>query len=227
MTDLIRIDQFAGVGIYYDRVRPEDYGVRGVPIEPFIDREFAEETERFFARLFLECAAAGLGEVTAIFTGGVGRDPSVGGQSYHHQNRTFDLDALVFEDGRKWVADSFPDAPHFYLGIEAVLRKSFGTVLTYDYNRAHQDHIHFDNGEPPGFHTMSKSRVLFLQNSLFYLFDRTLGRDGVYGPETDAIAGSVLSELNLGPLSSSDTWTAFLEATTDRAMLRSANVLAA
>jgi len=227
VTNLIRIEQFAGVDVFYDRVRPEDYGVRGVAIEPLVDTKFAEETERFFARLFLECAAAGLGEVIAIFTGGVGRDPSVGGRSYHHQNRAFDLDALVFDDGRKWVADSFPDAPHFYLGIESVLRKSFGTVLTYDYNRAHQNHIHFDNGQRPGFQSMAKSRVLFLQNSLFYLFDRTLGRDGVYGPETEAIARSVRSDLGLGPLSRTDNWIAFLEAATDRAMLRSANVLAA
>ncbi|MGB3315687.1 MAG: hypothetical protein WBB85_14860, partial [Albidovulum sp.] len=127
---------------------------------------------------------------------------------------------FIFASGQKWVANSFPARPHLYLAIEAVLRQTFGTILTYDYNPSHRDHIHFDNGDKVGFRPHSKSRVLFLQNAAHHLFDVMVSVDGVYGPETQLAERAVRKELGLGGFSNLANWITFLDASADIAMDR-------
>lgn len=205
----VRIDKLAGKSLFYDRVTQADYGVGGVPYRPYVNPNFAHECDDCFSELISDLSQhAGL-KVETILTGGVSRSGS--GSSYHHQNRAFDLDGLLFEGGSNWVATSFPQRPLLYLGMEAILRRHFGTILSYDYNRAHQDHFHFDNGTSIGLKTAAKSHVIFLQNVLVFVYQQNIGRDGVWGPNTNAAVRGVREAMNIGGLSQLQNWRTFLK----------------
>lgn len=213
-----RIQTLGGVPILFDRQPPSNYGKTGFRYRPRIDAAFAATADKVFLEMFQCLAAAGAGDVTAILTGGIARAGT--GPSYHHNNRAMDLDALVYSSGKVWVANTFPARPFEYLIIEGHLRKAFGTVLTFDYNPAHQNHIHFDNGDSVGFRHHSKSRTLFVQNALVYLYDLPISIDGVYGPETQGAERTARSELNIGGLGKKGNWLAFLEASIEEAQDR-------
>ena len=143
------------------------------------------------------------------------------GRSYHHQNRAFDLDALIFDKHPRWIANTFPQRPFMYLSIESVLRGSFGTVLNYDYNSDHQDHFHFDNGTPVGFKRHARSHTIFVQHTLVRLFQQDVGSggvDGVFGPDTEAALNFVRRELELGGFSEVENWKAYLKICTSLAL---------
>ncbi|WP_271077197.1 extensin family protein [Aurantiacibacter sp. MUD61] len=203
-----RIGQFDGKPLVYDRSAPSHYGVGGVPTKPYINAEFAKQCEKCFAELFsFMDKHAGL-VVESILTGGVSRAGM--GTSLHHKNRAFDLDAFLFADGSNWVATTFPQRPQLYLGIEAILRRHFGTVLSYDYNAAHRDHFHFDNGTNVGFKQSAKSHVIFIQNVLTFVYQIPAGRDGVWGPETEREVTALRKQLEIGPFSTKSNWLEFL-----------------
>lgn len=218
----IRVREVADLPLLYDRRPPSNYGVTGIPVHPFINTEFAVEVELAMRQVVLALQGAGLGTARAILFGGIGRSGT--GKSLHHTNRAFDLDGLMFTDAENWVADTFPVQPLIYLGIEAVLRQHFGTVLTYMYNSDHQDHFHFDNGERVGFVRHSKSRVLFLQNALSHVFDTPVGIDGVYGPATADAERRIRRELGIGGFSKLGNWVAFLSAVEELALNRQAQI---
>lgn len=203
----VSVGTLGGRNILYDRHREGDYGVTGVPIKPFMNPAFAKECEACFTQLVSEVEAAKLGPVGSILTGGISRAGT--GTSLHHKNRAFDLDGLVIPSGN-WVANTFPQRPHIYLGIEAVLRQHFGTVLSFDYNQAHEDHFHFDNGTSVGFETMSKSRVIYLQNVIVFIYHTKIGRDGVWGPETRGASDKIRKRLGIGGFSNKKNWMQFL-----------------
>lgn len=214
----IRIQSLAGVPIVYDRDPVSNYGTGGYRVRPYIEEGFSRTAEQAFAQIFQTIAATGLGQVSAVLTGGIAR--SGHGATYHHKHRAFDLDGLVMASGRTWVANTYPDRRFEYLLIEACLRRHFGTVLTYDYSADQQTHLHFDDGEQVGFQRHSKSRVLFLQNSLRYLFDRPVGVDGVYGPETQHAERLVRADLQIGTLTKRSNWDALLAASIEEAQDR-------
>lgn len=215
---LTRVQTFGGVPILHDREPPSNFGKTGFRYRPRIDAKFADLTDRVFHNIFQTLAAAGMGDVAAILTGGITRTGT--GVSYHHKSRAMDLDGLIYTSGRIWVANSFPTSPFEYLIIEGHLRQAFGTVLTHDYNPLQQDHIHFDNGDTVGFRRHSKTRTLFLQNALVFLFDLPIRIDGVYGPETQGAERIARGELEIGGLSKRDNWMAFLEASIEEAQDR-------
>ncbi|MCB1342874.1 MAG: extensin family protein [Pseudooceanicola sp.] len=205
---LKRIDNIAGLPLLYDRKPASNYGKTGFVMRPYIDTDFSVEVETAFRKLLDNIRDAGFGAVKAILSGGIGRAGT--GPSYHHRNRAFDLDGLVFDDGDIWVADTFPERPYFYLGVEATLRQHFGTILTYLYNSDHENHLHFDNGDSVKFVRYSKSRVLFLQNAIQLLYDIPVGIDGVYGPETEQAERRMRQDLGLGGFSDKSNWVKFL-----------------
>ena len=77
------------------------------------------------------------------------------------------------------------------------MRGHFGTVLNYRYNPAHRDHLHLDDLSATGFVPEHRSRVLFLQMVLTYLFDQRVAIDGLIGPETRGAAQELLEKLDL------------------------------
>lgn len=212
----IKVSTLGGKPMLYDRTIPEHYGKTGVPFNPFMNTEFAKQSDLCFAEL-VELLETGLNrKVTKILSGGVSRAGS--GTSLHHKNRAFDLDALLFDDGSNWVATSFPKRPHIYLAIEAVLRRHFGTVLSFDYNKAHEDHFHFDNGTALGFKRHAKSHVIFIQNALVFVYQLKVGRDGVWGGETDGALDILLGRLGIGGISDKANFSRFLLAVANDAL---------
>jgi len=213
-----RFSELGGRPLLYDRKPAINYGITGTPYSPWIDTAFARQADAAFHQMATTLDGTGIGEVKAILSGGVGRTGN--GPSLHHQNRAFDLDGLLFEGRGNWVADTFPDRPLIYLGIEGILRQHFGTVLGYQYNSDHRDHLHFDNGRVVGFRRDARSHTLFLQNTCFHLFDERLGIDGVYGPETAAVERRVRAELGIGGLSSKANWVRYLQTCVEVAFAR-------
>ena len=212
----IRVDSFAGKPLLYDRSAPGHYGRTGISFRPFVNPAFAQSCETCFSELVTRLdQSAGL-RTDRILSGGVGRAGT--GTSFHHKNRAFDLDALLFDDDSNWVANTFPQRPQLYLGIEAVLRKHFGTILSYDYNQAHEDHFHFDNGTALGFKSAAKSHVIFVQNVLALVYGRAISRDGLWGPETEGALRTLRTQLGIGAVTTLANWIALLDAIADEAM---------
>ena len=77
---------------------------------------------------------------------------SLGSWSQHATGNAIDISAFVLEDGRRisliddWDSDG-DDAAFLRAARDAACR-SFGTVLSPDYNAAHADHFHLDQGRP-------------------------------------------------------------------------------
>ncbi|MFD1329436.1 extensin family protein [Mycoplana ramosa] len=215
---LTRVESIAGLPLYYDRFNGTSYGRHAVAMRPFIDNDFLHQCTACFSGMQAVLSKHGL-EIGQIWSGGVGR--SGAGVSYHHRNRAFDLDALIFTDGSRWVADTFPARPFLYLAIEALLRLHFGTVLNHDYNQAHRDHLHFDNGTAPRFKRDARSHTLFVQHALVKLFNQSVGEagaDGVFGPETEQALNRVRRNLGIGSFGDKANWFAFLQETADAAL---------
>lgn len=212
----IRVDSFAGKPLLYDRSTIAHYGVGGIAFRPTINPIFAAICDACFKELVKKLDLKGGLKVAKILSGGVSRAGT--GTSFHHKNRAFDLDAFLFDGGSNWVANTFPARPQLYLGIEAILRRHFGTVLSYDYNKAHEDHFHFDNGTAVGFKSAAKSHVIFLQNVIALVYGSRIGRDGVWGPETENAVKALRTQLGVGPLSDTANWLAFLDKVADEAM---------
>jgi hypothetical protein len=212
----IRVDNFAGKPLLYDRSAPSHYGRTGISFRPSVNATFAQDCEDCFSELVTRLSGSAGLRIASILSGGVSRAGT--GTSFHHKNRAFDLDGLLFDDDSNWVANTFPQRPQLYLGIEAVLRKHFGTVLSYDYNRAHEDHFHFDNGTATGFKSAAKSHVIFIQNVIALVYGSAISRDGLWGPETESALRTLRTRLGIGTITSLANWMALLDAVADEAM---------
>lgn len=206
----IRVPSFAGARLFVSRLPLAANGNTRTPISPFFNQDFASTTDDMFTVLFEEIEAKRIGTVTGIYCDeGVRTQPS-GARSYRGQNRAFDLNGFHFDNGVNWTASSFPQSPAFYLGVEAIIRQFFGTVLTWSYDPANHERIYFDGGRRPGFLPEAKNRVAFVQNCCFHLFDFAVLADGVYGPETRYVTDRLRKELSIGPLSDTVNWLRFL-----------------
>ncbi|KKL44807.1 hypothetical protein LCGC14_2361960 [marine sediment metagenome] len=112
----------------------------------------------------------------------------------HKLARAFDLDGIVWEGGN-WRATRFVGGNELkmYLVIQAICMKHFGTVLGYLYNKAHEDHIHMDDGTEPGFRHNSRSIVTFIQQACKTFLGQPLAEvDGSWGPKTAEVMRSAL-----------------------------------
>lgn len=181
----------ADVPVHYDRYRDDThgYGTRGRPVTLHCTAAFEEKLDACFQELWDVCP---FGEAEVIATAGAFVDKP----GAHGQGRAFDLDAIFWEE-KTFVTRDYPRERPFYLAVEAVLRKHFGTVLNYRYDPAHRDHFHIDDLSQRGFVKSHRSRVLFLQMALTHLFDTPVDIDGYWGPETEEAAREVLMRREL------------------------------
>ena len=210
MSEMTHFSSLAGVPVNYAREPVARYGTRGRPHSFNCTLQFFRKLEACFDELF-GVTPLGLGD-TITSAGAFVEKPG-----FHGLGRAFDLDAIFWPD-RDFVTLRFPTDQKFYLGVEAVLRKHFGTVLNFLYNSDHHDHLHVDDGSDVGFVTSSKSRVLFVQAALTHVFAVPVGIDGVYGPETERCVQTALVRLGLrGNISTLAVWLEFLTQITREA----------
>ncbi len=196
----------AGIPIHYAREPIAPYGSKGVQMIFFCKQTFFEKLEQFVQDLIDLCP---LGPPEVIVTAGVYVDKP---NSKHQLGRAFDLDSIFWSD-RSFITKNYPADKAFYLGIEAILRKHFGTVLQYPYDRRHEDHFHFDDGTNPDFNTSWQSYTYFAQTSLNVLFDANLVEDGIWGPETSQAVTNTFNNLGINtPITTKVNWIAYLEA---------------
>ena len=75
--------------------------------------------------------------------------------SEHATGNAIDISAFVLANGRRvsllggWAGEE--DEARFLRDVRDAACDSFGTVLSPDYNAAHADHLHLDQGRNPGF----------------------------------------------------------------------------
>jgi hypothetical protein len=192
------------VPIHYAREPIAPYGTIGQQMIFFCTHSFHAKLEGFVQDLIDSCP---LGQPVAIVTAGVYVDKP---NSKHQLGRAFDLDSIFWSD-RVFVAKNYPSDKAYYLGIEAIIRKHFGTVLQYKYDRRHEDHFHFDDGTQPDFNTSWRSYTYFAQTSLNVIFGESLDEDGVWGPKTAEALNRVLTAANINmPITTKVNWQAYL-----------------
>ena len=196
----------AGVPLHYDRL-PGTYGTRGRAQTWFMQQDFADKLQACLDELWETCP---LGEAEVVATAGAWVDKP----GAHGEGRGFDIDA-IFWSNRTFVTLHYPTDSAFYLAVEAVLRKHFGTVLNFHFNQAHQDHFHIDDLAPVGFVRHHRSRVLFVQMAMNKLFGRTVDIDGRWGSETGGAVAGVLESLDLTEVSNPDDAGAVADALAD------------
>lgn len=139
-------------------------------------------------------------EPSYILTGGL----YVNKPGQHGQGNAIDVDGFWWNDNEKFLAVNAPQDWFTYLRIDASLRKSFGTVLNYDYNTAHHDHWHCDNGGGTGWRGV-KSQALFAQRALKEIWQEPLTVDGRWGEQSKAAASRQGYNIGQG-----DEWNHFL-----------------
>jgi len=203
-------ESLAGVKVHYDRLPDAPYGSHGKQYKFYADRQFQQQLDSCFSELW-ELCPYGIAEV--ITSAGT----FVSKPGFHGKGRAFDLDAIFWNDANL-VMNNYHNQSNLYLGIEAVLRKHFGTVLTYLYDSRHRNHIHIDNGNIVKFNRTTTSKVLFVQSMMNNIFDISVTIDGLWGPETESSLGNVKRILEIeGTITDIDTWLTFLTLSSQRA----------
>lgn len=205
-------DRLAGVPTHYARQPVAAYGTIGKPRAFHCTDAFFIKLDRCFAELWRVCPQ---GQARAVVSAGA----HVNKAGKHGEGRAFDLDAIHWSS-KTFVTKEFNADRKFYLGVEAVLRKHFGTVLAYRYNRAHQDHFHIDDGASVGYRTV-RTVTLFVQGVCQDLLGMTFdgGVDGKSGSATRGALDKACTELGVAkPLTSAANWLAFLDAVARRGM---------
>jgi len=200
------------VPVHYNRDRPADYPTRGRPYRYYCTQDFENKLDACIRELW---NLNPYGKAEVITSAGAFVDKP----SFHGQGRAFDLDG-IFWSGRRFITlyDGYNGGNRkFYFGIEAVLRKHFGTVLDYNYNAEHRDHFHVDDGSPVGFRPGALSLVKSLQATLVYVFGLSVGKtgiDGDYGNSTKAAVSKALARLEIaGDIANQSVWLKFLTGT--------------
>lgn len=207
----------AGAPVHYARMPVAEYGTRGKPRPFYSTKKMFRTLDACFAELWSR-NPYGVAEVV------VSAGAYVKKAGYHGRGEAFDLDA-IFWGQRNFVTLHYPNDKPFYLAVDAVCRKHFGTVLNYHFNAAHHDHLHLDLGQP-GFSKKATSEVKFLQMAANELFGEHVGVDGVWGPQTEDATANALAKAGIkGKIETK--WLDFLDAVADEGFGREEHSLVA
>lgn len=191
--------EIAGVSTHYARPPVAPYGTLGKPYTFYSTLEFEQKLTPCFEELWETCP---LGAAEIVTSAGTWVDKP----GFHGFGQAIDVDG-IFWTKRDFVTLDYPSDPVFYLGVEAIFRKHFGTVLNYLYNIDHRDHLHIDDGTEVAFYSYSRSRVLFLQAALTHVFDIPVYIDGIYGNQTETAAKEALERIrSSGNIKNKRTW---------------------
>lgn len=199
-------DNIAGIDLHYARTLAHPYGSRGKKTTFSFEKNFCKSLEKCFKEMFKHCP---LGFPEVITTAGVFVNRA---GSQHRHGTAFDFDGAFWEDYTMMTTNFMVDF-ELYLGIESFLRRHFGIVLNYVYNDLHKDHWHIDDSVGVAFSKSSRSKVLYLQLTLSYLYQEEVVVDGLYGPQTQGAFNRVATKLGLKTGTPSKSWMDFLELT--------------
>lgn len=197
--------EIAGVPVHYDRFPPPcNYGTRGAPHKFFAADEFIKKLNDCFEELWRVCPC---GRAQVITSAGAYVDKP----GWHGKGMAFDLGGIFWKT-KDFLGLNYSEDTKFYLGVNSILLKHFGTVLNYNYDRSHRDHFHIqDDGYRPGFRDVT-SILVFLQPVLNTLFDEDVRVDGSnYDSNTREAVRRVLDRLGIyGHIDDQEVWLAFL-----------------
>lgn len=192
-----------GVRVQYDRAPVGTYGKIGKNYRFYCEPAFQAELVSFVSDLKATTEPL-YGPMLKVFSAGAYVDKP----GMHSLGRAFDLDAVFWQD-TYIVADEHPTKKALYLLIQAMAHRRFGTVLGFNFNAAHRDHLHLDNGRAPQFRE-SRSATFFMQEALNLFYSTNLEVDGDYGPRTEAALIEVFDSLDLDFPPSTADWQRFL-----------------
>ena len=137
----------------------------------------------------------------------------------HKLGRACDWDAWTFSEVaispiRRHHADPSPAKRRRYWALAALCRSRSNFVLHAEFNAAHHDHIHQDNGGGSvAFSSGSQSTVKLVQAVCNEIFDcePRLSVDGSFGTNTQEAVTAALETLQMsGTLTDLGTWRQFL-----------------
>lgn len=222
MPKMVRFDELGGIPCYYARVNAGygDLARTTGSTEKARTRQLAPSFKRQMDAALAEVywlTSGLLGPLKALVSGGAYVDKP----GWHRKGRAFDLGGLHWEGGRlvlirtaSEVDFTLADDWGLYLGVEAILRRHFGTVLGILHDKRHHNHWHIDPGTPVGYWTTgfgAKTRVTYLQaclSAIWGTYDGAL--DGDHGPVTKKALAETCGRLAIGPLDKPENWTQFL-----------------
>ncbi len=190
---------------------------RGGETEPRtfpVDAGFKDVLERT-VRLVAGRAPEEFGQIKRLATAGM----MVSKPGMHGMGRACDWDIWMFSDVKisplkRDHEDPSPAVRQRYWALAALCRSVSSFVLHAEFNAAHEDHIHQDNGGGSvRFNAGSPSTVKLVQSVCNEIFDASprLVVDGSLGTMTQAAIDTAMSTLHLsGSLTDTGTWRQFL-----------------
>ncbi len=175
------------------------YGVHGGTHSEWFDSNFHEQVGLGFAGFNHFSFYWGRGSIDWIGdVGAYGCKPGC-----HSQGRAIDVTAVrLYQSGAvidmnvAWRGTTTEKKE--YLAVWAGLRRDVGTVLSNSYNSAHRCHFHADNGvSAPTLRQSAKTDTLLTQRACNLLDGAGIAEDGIWGSQTEAAYGSLLTSLGL------------------------------
>jgi hypothetical protein len=194
----------AGIPVHYDRPPLAPYGSDGVTYD-FHAVKACELSAGALVKEIRDKAPASFGALELVLSAGAWVDKP----GEHGRGNAFDLDGIKWKN-QTLMAKERPTKTVLYIAVQALCHKHFGTVLDFNYNVDHQDHLHIDLGQDVGFRK-TKSTTLFIQASVNVIYQENVGLDGEYGPMTDAALKRVLTKVAIGDIGVEANWLAFLD----------------
>jgi hypothetical protein len=202
------ISELAGVKLMYGR--NGDPEPRKFPVDP----DFKDQLERT-VQLVVRRAPAEFGELRSLTSAGMMvKKPN----SLHADGRACDWDVWKFAHVKISPFDGDHADPSLavrrrYWSLAALCRSSSAYILHAEFNDAHKDHIHQDNGAMLPFDATSGTTVKLVQAVCNVVFDAKpkLSIDGVFGEKTKGALAEALETVHLnGDVTGLATWRRFL-----------------
>lgn len=240
---LVTFDEIGGVDCYYARINAAYFDISKCTKSR--KRKLHPEFLRQMSACIQEISylTMGVGNLYALTSGGA----YVNKPGFHSRGRAYDLGGLFWDRGGSrgtyklinveqarciYQDEILPQDWPMYLGVEAVLRRHFGTVLGMHHNEAHHNHWHIDPGTPVELRVTgfgSPTRVRFLQEALTHVWGLYVDTpDGIWGKMTRAGLSAVRSRLDLAPMigpKRSEVWRYFLLLTAIRVFNMANNLI--
>lgn len=184
-----------------------EYGAFGIGVHNLIhdadDREtirngFASDCDSWIQDLNAHTAVYGPGTVRWVGEVGIYADKP----GMHGIYRAFDLTAIDFSNGDRFDANvswrSGTEGKRLYIGVAAMCRRHFGTVLTAWWDPDHTNHIHFDNQFGPGpLDTGDRDDTCIVQAAAVFLNGESIAIDGSWGPATQDAYLRLMNDFNM------------------------------